>query len=149
MRLVGTLGRTVIAFAAAVVATYLLAAVFYTQQVIAKQSAFAVYTTAQQIDTFVQNLAGLWLYGAMIAVALALAFAIAAVLKRILKPLAPVAYPMAGAAAMAVMITLIEQMLGGGAGVIGGARDAVGLSLQCLAGFFGGLVFAVLRPSRD
>ena len=47
---------------------------------------------------------------------------------------------------MLLMIYLIEQQLGGGAGVIGGARDETGLALQALAGFLGGAVFAVARP---
>ena len=81
-----------------------------------------------------------------IAAAFALAFPIAFVVKRFLKPLAPVAYPVAGAAAILFMLWAIEQMLGGGAGVIGGARDAVGLALQGLAGFLGGAAFAFKRP---
>jgi len=86
------------------------------------------------------------MYGAIIAIALLFGFVVAFGVKRILKPLAPIAYPTAGAAALLVMLILVEQQLGGGAGVIGGARDAFGLALQCLAGFIGGGLFAVLRP---
>jgi predicted Co/Zn/Cd cation transporter (cation efflux family) len=131
----------------AVAVTYVAATAFYTQQVIAKQAAIgAIYSTSQQIDTFTQNFTGLWIFGAMIAIALLVGFIVAYFVKRLVKPLAPVAYPAAGAAAMLVMLTLIEQQLGGGAGVIGGARDAIGLALQALAGFIGGAVFSFKRP---
>lgn len=138
------------AYLAAFVATYLAACVFYTQQVIAKASAIgAEYTAAQQFETYLANFLGLWVYGAVIAVALLVGFIVAAVLKRILTPLAAVAYPLAGAAAVLATIYLIENTAAaGGAGAIGGARDAVGLGLQALAGALGGLVFAALAGRR-
>jgi hypothetical protein len=142
-----TILRTLLAYLAAVAGTYVLATTFYTQQVISKQAEIgAVYTADQQLDTYVQNFTGLTMYGFIIAIALLLGFLVAFGVKRILKPLAPIAYPVAGAAAMLVTLVLVEQQLGGGAGIIGGARDAFGLSLQCLAGFIGGGLFAMLRP---
>jgi hypothetical protein len=139
--------RTILAYLLSVIVTYILASSFYTQQVIAKMSAVgAEYSAQQQIDTYMANFAGLWQLGAMIAVAFLTAFAAAFAVKRVVKPLAPVAYPIAGAAAILVMLSAIEQVLGGGAGVIGGARDAVGLSLQAFAGLLGGAVFALTRP---
>jgi len=139
--------KTAIAYLLSVIAAYLLSVAFYTQQVIAKMQAVgAVYSGQQQINTFVDNLTGLWQLAAMIAVALMIAFVVAFFVKRVLKPLAPIAYPAAGGAAILLMLYLIEQQLGGGAGVIGGARDATGLALQTLAGFLGGAVFAFMRP---
>ncbi|GJL91462.1 hypothetical protein [Hyphococcus sp.] len=139
--------RTLLAYFLSVVVTYVLASSFYTQQVIAKMAAVgAEYSAQQQIDTYAANFMGLWQLCTMTAIALLIAFAIAFVVKRIIKPLAPVAYPIAGAAAILVMLSAIEQVLGGGAGVIGGARDATGLALQALAGFIGGVVFAFSRP---
>ncbi|MEM8772043.1 MAG: hypothetical protein AAGD92_10380 [Pseudomonadota bacterium] len=141
MRIVRVAG----AFAASVIIAYFFAAVFYTQRVLAKQAEIgALYTPAQQAETYITNLIGLWLYGAMIAIALLIAFLVAAGVKRVLKPLALVAYPIAGAAAIYVLLTLVEAQLGGGAGIIGGARTALGVGLQCLAGFLGGTAFAVL-----
>lgn len=141
------IGRTLGAFLAAIIAAYIAAGGFYTQQIIAKQAAIGmVYTPAQQVDTYLANYGGLWAYGAILAVALLLGFLVAFGAKRLAKPLAPVAYPVAGAAAVFVAILLIESVLGGGAGVIGGARDALGMGLQALAGGLGGLVFALLRP---
>ena len=145
MRIMKTIG----AFIVAVATTYALAAVFYTMRVLAGQSAFgATYTPAQQIDTFILNAGGLWIYGVLITIALGVAFPIAWGAKKILTPLAPVAYPIAGAAAIFALLTLIETQLGGGAGIIGGARTPLGVALQCFAGFVGGGAFALLRPRR-
>ena len=139
--------QTIFAYALAVAVAYVFSVIFYTQQVIAKMEAIgAVYSQRQKIDTLAENFTGLWQMSLTIAAAFALAFAVAFAVKRVAKPLAPVAYPAAGAAAMLVMLWAIEQMLGGGAGVIGGARDAVGLALQGLAGFLGGAAFAFKRP---
>lgn len=144
---VGKITKTALAYVISIIATYVLSVVFYTQQVIVKMQAVgAVYSSQQQINTYMENLSGLWILGAMIAIALLLGFVVAFFVKRVAKPLAPIAYPVAGAAAILVMLTLIEQQLGGGAGVIGGARDATGLALQALAGLLGGVVFASIRP---
>ena len=138
--------RVIVAFLVAVLVTYFIASIFYTMQVVEAQAAFAPYTRAQQIDTFLANLGGLWIYGALIAIALCVAFFIAWIVKKILPALSPVAYPTAGAAAIFVLLTLIETQLGGGAGIIGGARTPAGVALQCLAGLVGGGAFALLRP---
>jgi len=138
--------RIVIAFILAVATAFTLASIFYTQQVLAKQVAIgAEYTAAQQHQTYIENFIGLApAYGAILAVALLIGFTIATFLKRILAPLAVIAYPMAGAAAVFAVIFLIENIVAAdGAGAIGGARDALGLALQCLAGAIGGLVFAL------
>ena len=140
--------RTVIAFALATVVAYALAVGFYTQQVVASQT-FVQYTPAQVVETFRYNLSGLWMYGAIIAIALLIGFFVAALVKRVLRPLAPIAYPVAGALAIPLTVVLIEQVLGGGAGIMSGARGAVGLALQGVAGFIGGVVFAVIRPHAN
>ncbi len=135
------------AYVAAAVVTVVLASAFFTQRVIAEQTAIGIeYTAAQQSETYLMNLAGLApSYGLMLAIALLIGFAVAFGVKQILRPLAPVAYPVAGAAAVVTAIFLIETVMAkGGAGAIGGARDALGLSLQGLAGAVGGAVFALL-----
>ncbi len=145
--------NTIFAYLLAVAVTYSLAVAFYTQQVIAKVEAIgAVYSQQQKINTFTENFLGLAFreqpsFGLMMAIALLIGFIIAFGVKRILKPLAPVAYPIAGAAAIVAMLAFIESTIaGGGAGVFGGARDAMGLALQGLAGFLGGAAFAFKRP---
>ena len=144
----GTIMKTGFAYVLCVIVTYVLSVAFYTQQVIAKMAAIgAVYSQQQQINTFVENFTGLFILAATIAVAFIIAFPVAYLVKRyLLKPLAPIAYPVAGGAAMLAMLWLIEQQLGGGAGIIGGARDATGLALQALAGALGGVVFMFKRP---
>lgn len=142
------LGRAAIAFLLSMVTAYVFAVAFYTQQVIASQS-FIQYTREQQVETFIYNLSGLWMYGAIIAIALIIGFLVAWLVKRVLKPLAPVAYPVAGAVAIPLVVVLIEQVLGGGAGIMSGARGSVGLALQGVAGLAGGFVFTLLRPQAD
>ena len=142
--------RIVVAYIAAAAVTYMAAAIFYTQQIIAKQLAIGgVYTPGQQVETYLANLLGLSLYGEAIAAALLIGFVLAAGLKRVLKPLAPIAYPLAGASAVLAVIYLIENTAAaGGAGAIGGARDALGLALQGLAGALGGAAFAAIAVRR-
>lgn len=141
--------RFLAAFVAAAATTYVLASLFYTQQVLAKQNAIAqLYTPAQQVQTYLDNLVGLApAYGGVLTIALLIGFLVAAIVKRVLTALAPAAYPVAGGAAVFVAIWLIENVVAsGGVGAIGGARDALGLALQVLAGVVGGFVFALARP---
>jgi hypothetical protein len=81
-------------------------------------------------------------FGVVVAIALAIGFLIAAGLKRILKPLAPVAFPLAGAAAIAVALTVMHIAFDG-ITPIAGARTPLGFALECLAGAAGGLVFSM------
>ncbi|MEM9169557.1 MAG: hypothetical protein AAGC56_07855 [Pseudomonadota bacterium] len=142
-----TIVRLVGAFLIAAAATYALAVAFYTRQVVAAQVAIgAEYEPDQIAAAFAQNFTGLASgYGLAVAGGLAIAFAVAAGLKRVLRPLAPIAYPLAGAAALYATITLIDRQFPG-VGAIGGARTPLGLALQCLAGAVGGVVFTLLRP---
>jgi len=140
--------RMAAAYVAAVITAFTAGSAFYTQQVLAKQAEIgAVYTPAQQAQTYLENFIGLApAYGLMLAIALLIGFIVAAGVKRILTPLAPIAYPLAGAAAVFTLIWAIETFVAsGGVGAIGGARDAMGVALQMLAGCFGGIVFAVAR----
>lgn len=142
--------RIIAAYVAAAIVTYTAASLFYTQQILAKQAAIgAVYTPAQQAATYLANILGLGVYGAVLAVALLIGLIAAAILKRVLKPRAAIAYPLAGAAAVVAAIYFIETAAAaGGAGAIGGARGALGLALQGLAGAIGGLVFALIAARR-
>lgn len=132
------------AYLAAVATTFVLSSAFQTQQGIAKLG--AEYTLDQQLATYLSNIqgqaAGL---GAVLAIALLVGFLVAAVVKRVLKPLAPFAYPIAGAAAVYTTIWTVETFVAEGAGAFYGASGSIGIALQCLAGFAGGLVFAMLR----
>ncbi|GJL93657.1 MAG: hypothetical protein DHS20C05_00620 [Hyphococcus sp.] len=141
--------RFVPAFVAGALTTIVLAIVFYTYRVLDEQVAIgALYTPAQEFQTYVKNLLGLTpTYGIALILGLLIAFRAAAFLKRILVPLAPIAYPLAGAVAVFAVIWLIENTAArGGAGAMGGARSLFGVVLQMAAGFIGGTVFAILRP---
>lgn len=143
--------RTFGAFVVAVAVALLAASAFFTWRVIAAQQAVgAEYTMGQQAETFLMNFTGLApQYGAILGVALAVGFLVAFVLKRILRPLAPIAYPLAGAAAVVAAILLINHFMAPGVGgAISGARDSFGLALQGLAGAIGGLAFAAMHPRK-
>lgn len=143
--------RIIIGFLAALGVGYLLSAFFLTVQTL---SAYSGLQANPQViaETFGMNVTGLATsspFIAILAVCFMIAFAIAAVLKRILKPLAPVAYVIAGAAALPALFYLVENvMLGGGVGAFFGARDPEDLALQALAGAAGGLVFTLIAVRR-
>lgn len=144
--------RTSFAFLLAVAATFIFGAVFYSQQVVSKQiSLGAAYSLDQQLAVLKMNLIGLApAYGGVMMLAMLIAFMAAARIKRVLTLMAPIAYPIAGAAAVITAIWLIDITAGrGGFGAIGGARDIFGLGLQGLAGLIGGIVFAVTRGRSD
>jgi len=141
--------RTVLAYITAVAITYLVATGFYTQQILAKQAEIgAQYTTGQQIETYLENFLGLTIYGVVLAIALFIGFVVAWGVKRVVRPLASIAYPVAGAAAVLTVILLVENQFEG-AGAIGGARTTLGIALQCVAGAVGGFVFSLLRPHNN
>lgn len=144
------MARVVIGFAAAVAVGFVLSVLFLTQHTLSTYPGFDQSFAAFQ-STFLLNLQGLATrspFAGILAVAFAIAFAIAAGLKRILKPLAAVAYPLAGAAAVPALILIVENvMIGGGVGAFFGARGTTGLLLQALAGAGGGLVFSVIAGS--
>lgn len=143
--------RIIIGFLAAIAGGYLLSAAFLTQQTLSAYPGFEV-TPQAFAETFGMNVTGLATsspFIAILGVCFAIAFAIAAILKRLLKPLAPVAYVIAGAAALPALFYLVENvMLGGGVGAFFGARDPADLALQALAGAAGGLVFTLIAVRR-
>jgi hypothetical protein len=135
----------------AVAAGFLLSAAFLTQQTLSAYPGFR-FTPAVFAETYGMNLAGLATgspFVGIMAACFAIGFAVAAVLKRVLKPLAPVAYVLAGAAALPALFYLVENvMLGGGVGAFFGAREPSGLALQALAGAVGGLVFTLIAVRK-
>lgn len=86
------------------------------------------------------------LYSALIAAALAAAFIAAAVVTRLVRPLRPVIFAAAGAIAIAVMLTLMEQVFFG-VQLVAGARTMAGFLAQTGAGFVAGLIYAALTPA--
>ncbi len=78
--------------------------------------------------------------GAVIAIALAVGFTIAALLRKPLPSLAGIAFPLAGAAAVAVALSAMKYSFD--ITPIAGARGTFGLPLFALAGALGGWIFA-------
>lgn len=141
--------RIILGFLAAVASAFVLASAFHTQMVIeALGAAGAAVPLDQRISMTAGDLVGLApQFGAVIAIALAIGFLVAAGLRRVLKPLAKIAYPLAGAAAIGVALTAMGAAFDG-ITPIAGARTTLGFALQCLAGAFGGLVFAAIAGPR-
>lgn len=141
--------RLALGYGLATIVTVALAAGFHTQMVIgALEKAGASVPMNDRIAMTASDFAGLApQLGAVIAIGLLIGFLIAAGLKRVLTPLAAVAYPLAGAAAVGVALTLMSMAFDG-ITPIAGARTAVGFGLQCLAGFIGGLVFSAVAVRK-
>jgi hypothetical protein len=141
--------RTGLGYAAAVAIAAVTGSVFHTQSILARLSAVgADIPLKMRVETTVSDFLGLApQYGLVVAIALAVGFVVAALAKRLLKPLAPIAYPLAGAAALGAALALMAAAFDG-ITPIAGARGAVGFGLQCLAGGLGGLVFAALTARR-
>ncbi len=88
-------------------------------------------------------------FGAIVAIALGVGFVAAAVLKRILKPLAPIAYPLGGALAIAAALVVLPIILKlDGITPLAGSRGALGFAFQALAGAAGGLAFALIAGGK-
>ena len=142
------MARNIFAYVISAALTVVLAAGFYTQQVLARQAEIGVeYSSSQTINTYLQNLSGLApSYGLILSIALAIGFVVATFIKRIVTPLAKVAYPVAGGAAVFTALWLIENVVaGGGVGAMGGARGIVGVALQVFSGVCGGVAYSLLR----
>ncbi|MFN3958416.1 MAG: hypothetical protein ACK4NP_00725 [Parvularculaceae bacterium] len=143
--------RVLAGFLAALAGGFLLSAAFLTLRTLSAYPGFEV-TPANLAETFGMNVSGLAAgspFIAILAVCFAVAFAVAAALKRIVKPLAPVAYVIAGAAALPALFYLVENvMLGGGVGAFFGARDPADLALQAVAGAAGGIIFTLIAVRR-
>ena len=137
--------RIFIGYAAAAVISVVLASAFHTQMVIgALGDAGALVPFDRRLAMTGDDLVGLIpQFGPVIAIALALGFLVAAGLRRVLKPLAPIAYPLAGAAAIGVALTVMGMAFDG-ITPLAGARTPLGFALQCLAGAIGGLIFSTI-----
>ena len=88
------------------------------------------------------DVSNMGLYYAIIVIALLLGFGIAAGVKRLLPGLSGIAYPVAGAAALGMVLGLMYvqfQTI-----PISGARSTLGFASQVIAGGIGGWIFARL-----
>lgn len=100
-------------------------------------------TMASDLQTFGPQ------FAAIVAAALAAGFVVAAVLKRVLTPLAPIAYPLGGACAIAAAVLVLPIVLKlDGIVPLAGSRGALGFALQALAGALGGLAFSLIAVRK-
>ncbi|MGV6820749.1 MAG: hypothetical protein ACWA5T_09670 [Parvularcula sp.] len=88
---------------------------------------------------------GLWPLLVVIATGFLIAFFVASLVKAMVPPLSLIAYPAAGAAAMAAILALIPVAIPAYEG-LPGAETPLGYGLQIIAGILGGLVFEHYRP---
>lgn len=141
-----TMLRTGPAWAAAVLVTTVTASFIQSWRV---QSGLAdlgvAIPAALAVETAWQDLVGLAVpVFAVFGIALALAFAAAAWAKPRLPLLAPIAWPLAGAGAIAAALAAMHAQFN--MTPLAGARGIAGVMLFCGAGAVGGLVFAWLKP---
>jgi hypothetical protein len=153
--------RVLVAFALAVVATYVIGSVLYTQSVLSGLTGLGVEVSlGERLALTGRNIAGMTdsafggfvlghisTYPEAVVVGLLIAYLVATPVRMLLKPLAPIAYPAAGAVALFAIVYFIHTSLS--PGLFAGARSGVGMALQALAGALGGLVFALLLPKRE
>lgn len=141
--------RIAAAFPVAVAVVIVGVSIAHTQFVLAALASIgAPASLAINLDTTMFDIVGLApTLGPVIAIALAIGFMVAAVLKRVLLPLAPLAYPIAGAAAMAT--ALVAMKLAYHTTPLAGARSMVGFLTMCAIGAIGGLVFSRLLPPDE
>jgi len=130
--------RFLAAFSAGGISAYILGTALNTQFVLAGHNVPVSFGDRLNMTMF--DISNMLLYLAMILVGFLIAFGIAALLKRQLPKLSAAAYPIAGAAALGVILGamyLTFQTV-----PISGARSTFGFLSQMLAGGVGGWVFA-------
>ncbi|MFN7177536.1 MAG: hypothetical protein ACK4MX_11690 [Thermaurantiacus sp.] len=139
--------RRVLALVAAAIAALLVASLahsLFVQQALREVGARIPPGTA--VSTMVRDLLGLApALGAVILIALTLGFLIAAVILRLVPQLSEIAWPLAGWAALATALWLMQ--LAYGFSPLAGARTAAGFIAISLGGAVGGWVFGRLAGS--
>lgn len=138
--------RSAPAWSAAVLATTAIASMIQSWQVQSGLIDLGVKIPAGlALETALHDFTGLLAPLLLVfGIGLLLAFALAGLLKPRVPVLAPVAWPLAGASAIAAVLVLMHaqfQMT-----PLAGARGADGFVLFCLAGAIGGFVFGWLKP---
>ena len=129
-----------ISFALSVLLTYTLASLAHSQQVLSGLLQLGVVIPmADRIAMSAGDWVGLYLYLAVIAIGLLIAFCVMALLRRVLPVPGVPHYAVGGALAMFVILFSMREL--GSLTPIAGARGALGMSLQCLAGAIGGALF--------
>lgn len=146
------LARTLLAFIAAVLLTYLVGCIAATQGALASLPAIAQPIAADvRLATTAADLLGMLpAYAPLIAAALVAGFVVAAFIVRRLPSLRTLGYILAGGIGIIAMHLIMRNTFDGIVPVAA-TRDTLGLALQGLAGALGGWLFARLsaRPTMD
>ena len=145
--------RGILSYAAAVVLTTVLACAFSGHLVLwaLSEDLGVAIGAGRWLATLAKDVVGMApFYGGVIAVAFLIAFPVAALIVKWLRlrgvaspRLSHVGFTAAGAVAMLAMLLILRGLLE--VTPVAGARTAVGLAAQALAGAAGGLLFAWLR----
>lgn len=100
---------------------------------------------ADRLSGTIDGAIGLWQMWPVIAVGFLVAFFVASLVKVVVPFLSIIAYPVAGAAAMAAILKLIPVAVPAYDGIPGTATT-LGFLAQMAAGMIGGIVFERFRP---
>ena len=141
--------RILAAYALAALVATALASLTHTHLVLAGlQAAGAPTPPGLWLETALGDFMGLApALGPVIAIGFAVGFGVAALLRRVLRPLAAIAYPLAGAAAMGAALAAMKFAYDG-VTPLASARTALGFGMLCLSGAIGGLVFQLALGRR-
>ena len=140
--------KNVFAWVIAGVVAYLFASAFSTHFVLAQLVELgAPVAFSDRLSTTIEDIQATIFYGFVITAAFAIAFYVASIAKVFLPLLARGAYPIAGASAIWLALTVMEMQFD--IIPISGAQSQIGFAFQILAGILGGLTFELLRPKTD
>ncbi len=136
-------------YLAAVISTYILAAIFISQGNIANVVAMGFEVTgAQRLDAVVHDLAHLsGIYLPVIAASMLISLSVAAMLIKYVPHLRLIGYTLAGITGLIAIHVIIKMALG--LSGIAPTRTLVGLLAQGLAGGVGGYLFYWLSTEAD
>ena len=129
-------------FVASVVVSYTLASLAHTQQVLAGLLHLGVRIPfLDRLEMFTGDWIGLYLYLLVIAIGFLIAFGVMALVNRVVPVHATLLFALGGALAMLCILVSMRELAS--LTPIAGARGALGMTLQCVAGAIGGAVFGI------
>lgn len=141
--------KRVLAFLGAVVATYILAVLMYTQLNLGNVVEMGIpVSVSDRVGAAFHDLLGmLGLYLPIIGVAFLIAFAVTHQVLRWVPQLRTLGYILGGFVGIYVVDYLLVNLVGSGIHPLPVTRTTIGLLSQCVAGAIGGYVFVRLLPT--
>jgi len=146
--MLNTIIRNVASFFTAVIAAYVLGAIFISQGNIARVIAMNFdVSLAQRFDAAIHDVMHMTdIYLPIIAVSFLIAMPVAALIIKYVPNLRMIGYALAGAAGLIAIHLIMKSVLGFSG--IAPTRTAVGLLAQAIAGGVGGYLFHLLSMKR-